>query len=91
MLTISATQITCTVAGFDRPQIDSDTPYTATVTVNEVSDSAQAVTILPTRQSGRTVYPTRVSPVLATVLTVSLEETYPEVLDAADFTATLVD
>ena len=46
---------------------------------------------MSTKQSGYSLSPVSVSPVLASELTVTLESTYPEVLIAADFNATLID
>ena len=46
--------------------------------------------ILSTKQSGQTVSPDHVSPILAQTLTITLESTYPETLTSTDeFTATL--
>jgi len=86
----SPTQLECMVAGFDEASLDSSTPYTATVSVNSVTDATQSVQILPTKQSGVSVAPTSVSPVLSSELTVTLESTYPHTLSAADFKAKLV-
>ena len=66
-------------------------PYTVTVTVNGVVDSSQSVQLLNTRESGISITPSSVSPVLATNLTVTLDSGYPETLQAADFTARLID
>jgi hypothetical protein len=49
------------------------------------------VQLLATKQSGVSISPTSVSPVIATNLTVTLETGYPETLDAAHFTAKLID
>lgn len=84
-------QIECMVSGFDSASIDSSTPYTLTVSVNGVTDSSQSVNILATKQSGVSVSPSSVSPVLSTTITVTLESTYPHTLAAEDFEATLVD
>lgn len=47
--------------------------------------------ILDTKQSGQTVSPNSVNPVISSVLTVTLESTYPETLNSRDdFTATLI-
>ena len=78
------------VSGFTTATLDSATPYAATVSVNSVTDSTQSVAILSTKQSGVSVSPTSVSPVLATTLTVTLESTYPHTLVAADFKAQLI-
>ena len=91
LLTSSATEITCEVDGFATATLDTETPYTMTVSLNGSEDSSQTVTLLNTKQSGTTISPTSVSPVLAVELTVTLESTYPEVLEAEDFTAVLVD
>ena len=61
------------------------------VTVNEVSNADQTVMLLSTKQSGQTVSPNSISPVLSTILTVTLESTYPETLvSTSDFSAVLV-
>ena len=91
IMTTSSSELTCLVSGFDETTIDIVNPYTITVDVNGVVDSSMTVMLLPTKQSGHTVSPTSVSPVLATTLTVTLESTYPDTLRAADFTARLVD
>lgn len=91
VLTSTATEITCEVDAFDNATLDTETPYTVTVAVNGVEDTSQTVTLLNTKQSGTTISPSSVSPVLAVELTVTLESTYPEVLEAEDFTAVLVD
>ena len=78
------------VSGFTTATLDSATPYAATVSVNSVTDSTQSVAILSTKQSGVSVSPTSISPVLATKLTVTLESTYPHTLVAADFKAQLI-
>lgn len=65
-------------------------PYSLTITVNDIVDTSQTVMLLPTKQSGHTVSPTSVSPVLSTELTVTLESTYPDTLAVEDFTARLV-
>lgn len=90
LITTRDTAITCMVAGFDPDALDSVNPYAVTVTVNSVVDENMTVAILDSKQSGQTVSPTTVSPVLASVLTVTLEETYPDALAVEDFTATLV-
>lgn len=47
--------------------------------------------ILATKQSGQTVSPNSVNPVISQVLTVTLESTYPETLTSTDeFSATLI-
>ena len=62
-----------------------------TVTVNGVVNQDLTVQILDTKQSGQTVTPNSVSPVLATVLTVNLEDTYPGQMNSKeDFTAELI-
>lgn len=86
----SSGSIECIVSGFNTATINSSTPYTATVSVNSVTDSTQSVMILSTKQSGVSVSPTSVSPVLNSILTVTLESTYPHTLAAADFSAKLV-
>ena len=91
VLTSSATEVTCEVDGFDSATLDTATPYAVTISVNSVEDDTQTVALLNTKQSGTTISPSSVSPVLASELTVTLEATYPEVLDAADFGAVLVD
>ena len=61
-----------------------------TISVNGIENSEQSVMILNTKQSGQTVAPDHISPILAQVLTVTLESTYPVTLDSADqFNATL--
>ena len=47
--------------------------------------------LLPTKQSGHTVSPTSVSPVLSSELIVTLEDTYPDELRVEEFTARLID
>ena len=80
------------VDGFDPDTLDSTTPYAVTVIVNGVENTNPiTVEILPEKQSGFSVSPTSASPVLSTILTVSLEDTYPEELLVEDFTARLVD
>lgn len=91
ILTSTDTEMTCEVDGFDTAALDTETPYSVTITVNGVEDTSQTVTLLDSKQSGTTISPSSVSPVLAVELTVTLESTYPEVLDVADFSATLVD
>ena len=92
MQTTSASEATCMVDGFDPDTLDSSTPYEVTVTVNGVENTNPiSVEILPEKQSGFSVSPTSASPVLSTILTVSLEDTYPEELLVEDFTARLVD
>jgi len=73
----SPTEIKCLVAGFDKTKINSSTPYAATVTVNTVNNADKSVGIKETFQKGQTISPTSVSPVLHSVLTVTLESTYP--------------
>ena len=80
----------CTVSGFDASTLDSAAPYSLSVVVNSVTDATQSVEILSTKQSGVSVSPTSVSPVLATVLTVTLESDYPEEMVVDDFKAKLV-
>ena len=91
VLTSSDIEITCEVSGFLQATLDTDASYTVTIVVNSVDDASQTVALLSTKQSGTTVTPDSVSPVLAVELTVALEDTYPEVLNVADFTAVLVD
>ena len=80
----------CIVSGFDASTLDSATPYSLSVVVNSVSDATQSVEILSTKQSGVSVSPTSVSPVLATVLTVTLESDYPHEMAVEDFKAQLI-
>ena len=87
VLTTSATQITCFITGFDQTTLNTSSAYTVTVTVNSVVDATQSVQLLTTKQSGLSISPNSVSPVLATNLTVTLDSGYPETLNAADFTA----
>ena len=61
-----------------------------TITVNGVVDSSKTVKLLPTKQSGVSVSPTNVSPVLSSVLTVTLESTYPETLTVDSLNVVLV-
>jgi hypothetical protein len=91
VLTTSATQITCFIEGFDQTTLNTGSAYTVTVTVNSVVDSTQSVQLLTTKQNGLSISPNSVSPVLATNLTVTLDSGYPETLNAADFTAHLID
>jgi len=86
----SDTSLTCEVDGFNASTLDTVNPYTSTVTVNGVANSSQSVTLLSTKQSGVSVAPSSVSPVLATQLVISLESTYPYALAASDFQAKLV-
>ena len=90
LITTQDTYVTCMVAGFDPDTLDSVNPYTVTITVNSVVDDTMTAAILDSKQSGLVVSPTSVSPVLASVLTVTLEDTYPDILVVDDFTATLV-
>jgi len=54
--------------------------------VNEVTNTEMTVMLLTNKQSGQTVTPNSVSPVLATILTVTLEPTYPVTLESpSDF------
>lgn len=78
------------VSGFDASTLNTANPYTVTLSVNSVTDATQTVTILATKQSGVSVSPTSASPVLATVLTVTLESTYPHTMVKEDFNAHLV-
>ena len=55
-----------------------------TISVNGIENSEQSVMILNTKQSGQTVAPDHISPILAQVLTVTLESTYPMTLDSPD-------
>jgi len=61
-----------------------------TITVNGVVDSSKTVMLLSTKQNGVSVSPTNVSPVLSSVLTVTLESTYPETLTVDSLSAALV-
>jgi hypothetical protein len=91
LLTTSDTEITCLVSGFLESSLDIVNPYSVTITVNGVVDTSQTVTILEDKQSGQSVSPSSVSPVLNTILTVTLEDTYPETLTVESFTAILID
>ena len=85
------TTLTCIIDGFDADTLDTDSAYTTTITINGVENADYSVVILSTKQSGQTVSPNWVSPVLASVLTVTLESTYPETLTSIDqFSATLM-
>ena len=87
----TSTELLCTVDGFDLAALSLDDGYTATVSVNEVAHADHSVAIKSTKQNGQTVSPNSVSPVLASVLTVTLESDYPETLTSADeFSATLI-
>ena len=87
----SASSIKCVVSGFDASTLNTANPYTVTVTVNAITNDSQTVMILDSKQSGQTVSPNSVSPVLAANLTITLEPTYPEPLTSKDdFTATLI-
>ena len=86
----SSLELVCVVDGFDSATLDPSTPLTMTATVNSVTDASQTVSILPTKQSGVSVTPTSVSPVLASVITVTLEASYPHTLVVSDFKAHLV-
>lgn len=82
--------LTCEVSGFDAATLDPSTPYTVDVVVNGVQNTLMSVNVLGTKQSGLSISPSSVSPVLAQNITVNLESTYPHALDAADFKAKLV-
>lgn len=85
------TTLSCLVDGFDASVLDTSVAYTTTVTVNGVENADLSVWILTTKQSGQTVSPNSVNPVVSTVLTVNLESTYPMTLNSADeFSATLL-
>ena len=89
--TSSATQITCLIDGFDKTALNTATPYATTVTVNTINNADQSVNILGTKQNASGLSPTSVSPVLATVLTVTLESTYPGDMSSKDkFSAKLI-
>jgi len=61
-----------------------------TIKVNGVVDSSKTVMLLSTKQNGVSVSPTNVSPVLSSVLTVTLESTYPETLTVDSLNVVLV-
>ena len=61
-----------------------------TIKVNGVVDSSKTVMLLSTKQNGVSVSPTNVSPVLSSVLTVTLESTYPETLTVDSLSVALV-
>jgi len=71
------TTIKCIVSGFDKSKLNTDQAYPATVTVNTVANSDKGVNLKSTKQSGQTISPSSVSPVLSSVLTVTLESGYP--------------
>lgn len=48
----SATSVKCVVFGFNADTLDTSTPYTVSMTVNEVVNSDQTVMVLSTKQSG---------------------------------------
>ena len=86
------TEIKCKIAGFDAATISggASATYTVKATVNAVEDTSQTVTRLDTKQSGQTVVPSSVSPVLLTDLVVTLESTYQGTMTSAlDLKATL--
>lgn len=78
------------VSGFDPATLDTSSAYAITIQVNGIDNTDLSVMILQTKQSGQTVSPNHVSPVLSQVLTINLESTYPMTLNSADeFSATL--
>lgn len=84
-------KIKCIPSGFDTTLLDTSQPYIVNVAVNEVTNTEMTVMLLTNKQSGQTVTPNSVSPVLATILTVTLEPTYPVTLESpSDFQAYLV-
>ena len=56
--------------GFDKTAVNTSTPYTTTVTVNSINNADQNVSLLTTKQSGQSMSPTSVSPVLASEIVV---------------------
>ena len=90
VLDASPTELTCLVNGFDAATLDTASEYITTISINGVENNDQTIMILSTKQSGQTVSPNHVSPVLSQVLTINLEATYPMTLtDASEFSATL--
>jgi hypothetical protein len=91
VLDATPTTLSCMVDGFNADTLDTSVPYPTTVTVNGVENADISVEILDTKQSGQTVSPNSLNPVLAAVLTVNLESTYPVTLNSPDeFSATLL-
>lgn len=87
----TATTIKCIVSGFDKSAIKTDAPYATTITVNSIANAEKGVNIKSTKQSGQTLTPNSASPVLATVLTVTLQSDYTGAMTKAeDFTAKLI-
>lgn len=78
------------VAGFDAATVDPDAPYTITVSVNSVTDASQTASVLPVKQQAVSMTPSSVSPVLNSVLTITLESSYAHPLVAEEFDAVLV-
>ena len=61
------------------------------IALNDAIITEKSLMLKSTKQNGQTVSPNSASPVLATVLTVTLESTYPEMLVSADdFSAVLI-
>lgn len=87
----AATEIKCLVSGFKKEGLNTASPYAATVTVNAVANSDKSVQLKSSKQSGQTISPSSASPVLATVITVTLESTYPgDMSDKENFSAKLI-
>ena len=66
----SATEVKCLVNGFDKTALNTSSAYATTVTVNTVANSDRSVNLLSTKQSGQSMSPTSVSPVLASNIVV---------------------
>lgn len=85
VIATSKTNLECMVEGFDPQMLNTAANYDVIIEVHNIFDNSQYVNMLPTKQSGVSVSPNSISPVLSTVITVSLESTYPHALQATDF------
>ena len=89
---VSQTELKCISAGFDSGSIDTASPYTVNVDVNGETDSGLSIIIdglvLPIASLSRT----SVSPVLASILVLTLPSDYSGAMNSVDdFTAELID
>ena len=92
VLDATPTTLSCLVDGFDADTLDTSVAYATTITVNGVENADHSVKILNTKQSGQTVSPNSLNPVISQVLTVTLEADYPMTLSSPDeFSATLLN
>jgi len=84
-------ELKCKVAGFKKEGLNAANPYNVIVLVNNIENKTKNVNLLSTKQSGQTVTPNSVNPVLASTLTVQLENTYPgDMTKKENFSAKLV-